>query len=119
MEETMNTLKSLVTAAVAACSIALAYNTPANAYDRTVRLVNDTGRTIVEFYASNVGTDSWQEDILGDHVLPPGRSALLDMDDGTGYCVFDFKTVLRDGTSVIRRRVNVCDVGAYRLSASW
>jgi len=115
----MNALKSVATAAVAACSIALAYNTPANAYDRTVRLVNDTGRTIIEFYASNVGTDSWQEDILSDYVLSPGRSTLLDLDDGTGYCVFDFKTVFRDGTSVIRRRVNVREVGAYRLSASW
>jgi hypothetical protein len=119
MEGNMNMLKSTAVAAFAFCSMALTYAAPTHAADRHVRLYNDTPRTIVRFHASNIGTNSWQEDILGADVLDPGDSALINLDDGTGYCVFDFKTVFDNGTSLVRRRVNVCTTGSYTVSARW
>ncbi|MFV2038229.1 MAG: hypothetical protein ACC646_11635, partial [Paracoccaceae bacterium] len=65
--------------------------------DRRVVIANDIGFTIVEFYGSNNGTDSWEEDILGADVLPPNSTVRIDFDDGTGYCMFDFKAVFDDG----------------------
>ena len=38
---------------------------PASALDRRVTIMNDTDYTIVRFYGSNKGSESWEEDILG------------------------------------------------------
>ncbi len=85
----------------------------ASAEDRRVRIVNDTGYTLQEFYGSNVGSDSWEEDILGYDVIGPYSSLIIDFDDGSGYCLFDFKAVFSDGDVLIRKRVNVCEISSY------
>lgn len=86
---------------------------PASAMDRRVKIVNDTNFTIVRFYGSNKGTDSWEEDILGNDVLRPGQSVRIDFDDGTGYCKFDFKAVFDDGDVLTASDINVCKIGTY------
>jgi hypothetical protein len=86
------------------------------AYDRRVVVYNNTSSTMRAFHASNIGTVDWQEDILGTDVLRPGRRVRINIDDGTGYCRFDFKAVFSDGTKVIRRNVNVCEVGSWTIS---
>lgn len=87
---------------------------PAAASDRRVRIINETGFTIVAFYGSNTGSDSWEEDILGADVLPAGDSVVIDFDDGTGYCMFDFRAIFSDGDELVRNGVNVCEVGSFR-----
>ena len=103
-------------AAIAAASIlaGLAPASAADRYDRRVVIINDTGVEMREFYASNVGTYSWQEDILGRYTLPAGQSFTANIDDGTGYCMYDFKAVFSDGDVLIRNRVNVCEISSYR-----
>ena len=86
-----------------------------SAQNRNVLIVNQTGRTIFRFYGSNVGTNSWEEDILGANVLPSGRSVNINFDDGTGYCNFDFKIEFADGSSLIENNINVCRVGTYTI----
>lgn len=86
---------------------------PASALDRHVRIVNQTGYTIVRFYGSNTGADDWQEDILGEDVLPSGSSVVINFDDATGYCKFDFKAVFEDGDEMVKQGVNVCKVGTF------
>ncbi len=93
--------------------LVLAMALPASAEDRRVRIVNNTGFTMVEFYGSNTGTDSWQEDILGNDVLPSGSSVMIDFDDGTGYCIFDFKAVFEDGDELTDFGNNVCELGTF------
>ncbi|HGG63435.1 MAG TPA: hypothetical protein ENK34_02575 [Rhodobacteraceae bacterium] len=84
-----------------------------SALDRRVRIVNNTGYTIVRFYGSNKGSDSWEEDILGEDVLPSGSSVRIDFDDGSGYCKFDFKAVFDDGDVLVKKNVNVCKIGTF------
>jgi hypothetical protein len=84
--------------------------------DRHVRVINDTQHTMEHFYASNINRNSWEEDILGSSVLGPGESANINIDDGTGACEFDFKAVFRDGDALIRKDVNVCNIGTYRYT---
>ena len=84
-----------------------------SALDRNVRIVNNTGYTIVRFYGSNKGSDSWEEDILGEDVLPSGSSVRIDFDDGSGYCKFDFKAVFDDGDVLEKRNINVCKIGTF------
>ena len=104
---------SMLRFAVAAALVA-ATALPAAALDRRVRIINNTKYTIVEFYGSHTGTTSWQEDILGYDVLPPGNSVNVNFDDGTGYCIFDFKAVFNDGDVLEKYGVNVCEISTYR-----
>lgn len=84
-----------------------------SALDRRVRIINDTGYTIVRFYGSNKGSDSWEEDILGDDVLRSGDSVNVNFDDNTGYCKFDFKAVFDDGDVLEKKNINICKIGTF------
>ena len=107
----MNRRTILTTAFAAILSTAGAL--PAAALDRRVTIVNNTNYTIMEFYGSNKGTDSWEEDILGRDVLRPGQSVRIDFDDGTGYCKFDFKAIFDDDDVLVAQGINVCKIGTY------
>ncbi len=101
---------SLFRKVIVASVLIFAFVLPASALDRRVRIHNNTGFTMVEFYGSNKGTDSWEEDILGADVLPSGASVIIDFDDGTGYCIFDFKAVFSDGDEVTAFGKNICEL---------
>ena len=94
----------------------LAVSATASAYDRHVTIVNDTSYSIVEFYGSNTGTQSWEEDILGVDVLGPGEEVEIDFNDATGYCKFDFMAVFDDGTETVEEGFNVCDYGTLTIT---
>ncbi|MBU9698554.1 hypothetical protein GU927_011940 [Rhodobacteraceae bacterium HSP-20] len=93
--------------------LALATALPAAALDRRVEIINNTGFTIVEFYGSNTGSDSWEEDILGTDVLPSGSSVVIDFDDRSGYCKFDFRAVFEDGDVLEKGGVNICEIATF------
>jgi hypothetical protein len=88
----------------------------AQAQDRRVNIINETSHVIVEFYASNVGERDWEEDILGADILEPGASVMVNVDDGTGYCKYDFMAVFDDGDEVIKEDVNVCEISSFRFT---
>ena len=88
----------------------------ANAQDRRVNIINETSYDIVEFYASNVGEGDWEEDILGQDILESGASVMIDIDDGTGYCKYDFMAVFDDGDEVVKEDVNVCEISSFRFT---
>ena len=103
-------VKSGLLGLAVACLLA----TPASAEDRHVKIINETNATIVHFYGSNAGSKSWEEDILGQDELKPGQSVRINFEDGSGYCLFDFKAVFSDGDVLIRKGIDVCKVGVYR-----
>lgn len=87
------------------------------AYDRHVRIYNDSSYTIKEFYASNSGTKDWEEDILGKDVLYSGQSVMVNINDGTGYCQFDFLAVFEDGDQAQSDgAVNVCETSDFHFT---
>lgn len=88
----------------------------ANALDRRVRLINESSETIQEFHASNTGRNRWEEDILGRRTIAPGKSVVINLDDSSGYCKFDFKTVMESGKSLVKRNVNICTLENYRIT---
>lgn len=85
----------------------------AMAADRRVNIVNQTGQTMVHFYASNSGSNSWEEDILGSDTLENGATQPVDIDDGTGACKFDFKAVFASGASLERKNIDVCTISSF------
>ena len=88
----------------------------ASALDRTVSVNNLTSSVMTEFYASNTGANDWQEDILGEQVLGAGETATINIDDGSGYCKFDFRAVFEDGTEVISADNNVCELSDFNIT---
>ncbi len=106
---------SKMTIIAGAALFGLAATGSAKAWDKRIDVVNASHLPIVNFYASNVGTDSWEEDILGTGILPPGYQVRVNLDDGTSYCHFDLKTRFADGSSVIRRDVDICAVTRFTL----
>jgi hypothetical protein len=81
--------------------------------NRRVRVHNNTGWTMLRFYASNTSRSDWEEDILGDDVLANNASIVMNIDDGTGACMFDFKAEFTNGQNLVRNNVNVCEIADY------
>lgn len=100
----------------AAVALALSAFGPAAAdEDKRVKIINETEHKIVQFYASRIGTNDWEEDILDVDVLAPGQSVTINF-GGSDFCVYDFKAVFDDGDTLVRNRVNVCELDVYRYS---
>ena len=81
--------------------------------NRRVRIHNNTGWTMTHFYASDSRVTSWQEDMLGRDVLAAGRSIMMNIDDGSGACLYDFKARFSNGEELTRFNVNVCQIADY------
>ncbi|NBW10439.1 MAG: hypothetical protein EBR82_20655 [Caulobacteraceae bacterium] len=82
-------------------------------YNRRVTIHNQTGWTMLRFYASDARTDSWEEDILGSDTLASGRNWTVNIDDGSGACVYDFRAEFTNGQVLERRGINVCQIADY------
>jgi hypothetical protein len=87
---------------------------PGSASARKIELKNETDIAIVEMYSGQKG-GTWSADLLGDEILVPGQSVMVELDTGEGTqgCGFDVKTVFDNGTVAIRRNVNFCNVDKY------
>ena len=81
--------------------------------NRRVRIHNNTGWTMLRFYASDSRVDDWEEDMLGSGTLAAGNSIMMNIDDGSGACVYDFKAEFTNGQTLTRFNVNVCQIADY------
>ena len=112
----MRTLARSLSIAFAVASMFFAFSSSdAIAQDRRVVIINDTGNVVNNFYASNVNRTSWEEDILGKGVLQPGQRVTVNIDDGSGACLFDFRAVLANGRKVEARRMDVCQISSWTI----
>ena len=84
--------------------------------NRRVRIHNNTGWTMLRFYASDSRVTSWQEDMLGRGTLATGRSVMMNIDDGSGACRYDFKAEFTNGQTLTRFNVNVCEIADYNYT---
>ncbi len=98
---------------IAAATALLVAGSAAQAADRHVDIVNNTGLQMTHFYASNSGANSWEEDILGKDTLDDGDTVTVDINDGSGACKFDFKAVFEGGASLVRTGIDVCTITSF------
>ena len=94
----------------------IAVSAPAQSRDgmnRRVRIHNNTGWTMLRFYASDSRVTSWEEDMLGRGTLAAGASIMMNIDDGSGACLYDFKAEFTNGQVLTRFNVNVCQIADY------
>lgn len=76
--------------------------------DPSFNLVNRSGRTILELYASSAREPNWGPDRLGADVLPDGRSFAVRLPQAGG-CVTDLRVTFQDGAPAEERRnLNTC-----------
>ncbi|BDA84530.1 hypothetical protein Sa4125_20720 [Aureimonas sp. SA4125] len=111
----MSRLLSTTSLLVAVAALSLCAGA-ALALDRTVTVTNNSSTPMIEFYASNTGTSEWEEDILGVDVLEVGQAFDVTIDDGSGYCKFDFKATFSDGASAVKQGVNVCEISDFSFT---
>ena len=52
-------------------------------------------------------------ELLGDDVLENGQNVRINIDDGSGACIYDFKAEFTNGEELTRSRINVCEIGEY------
>lgn len=108
---------AICTSALTACvDTDTTYTTDTWSVDRSVTVINATGYTITHFYGSNSGRSSWEEDILGDLTLPSGSAVDINFNDGSGSCLFDFKAIFADGSSVVESNIDICRVSSVTVS---
>jgi hypothetical protein len=84
-------------------------------YNRWVWIINDTSVILTHFYASNVSQRGWGRDILGREVLYPGERVEILIDDGTGYCMYDFRAIFDYDTPVEFFGFNACEQAAWTI----
>jgi hypothetical protein len=82
--------------------------------DRRVVIVNERSSDMVRLYASRVTTSDWEENILV-RPIAAGSEVIVNFDDGTGACLFDFRAVFRDNVIVHMWSINVCRESYWRV----
>jgi hypothetical protein len=100
----------------ATLAVAAAPHDPAAAADRRIKLINNSSYNITEFHASNINRHDFEENILAGRTLAPGSSVIVNLDDGTDMCRFDFLTLFSNGAKVEKRDVDVCQLETYTLT---
>jgi len=83
-------------------------------------VVNNTGSTISRLYVSPHERYDWENDVLGDEVLPDGEAHLVTFSwRYISSCQMDFKLVFRDGsTQTYLEGRNVCELFAVEFNAT-
>jgi hypothetical protein len=87
------------------------------AFNKRVSIINESDQNIVAFRATHTYETDWRRDLLGQYVIHPGYHMVIDMDDGKGGCMYDFKTVMENGQEVFRYNVDVCRIGRYTITS--
>lgn len=112
-----NKFRATILAISFAFLVLLAMPSHATAQNRAVKIVNEASTPIYHLYVTNVGDDDWGPDQLGAfETIGYDRYRIFNMDDGTGYCMFDLKAVLSDGRVAIRRNFNVCRESSWTVT---
>lgn len=81
--------------------------------NRRIRVHNQTGWTITALYAADAGRTDWRGDLMNPAALSTGDSTVIDVDNGTGACVYVIRAEFSNGERLERVGVNVCRIGDY------
>lgn len=96
--------------------LAFVFSTNAVAQDLVFTLKNQSSYAVMEFYASPHDVGDWEEDILGEDVLPSESEVEITIADARTQCNYDLRFVFEDGDVVERGGVDLCRTGSYTLT---
>ena len=92
----------------------LAGAAPAWAVDLSLEIVNESGLTIMEIYASPAGEGLWGEDLLRARVLGRGEAIHVLIPEGEPRCDYDLRLVLENGRD-LDQTARVCEATTYTV----
>jgi hypothetical protein len=79
-----------------------------------LEVVNDSGLTLMELYASPPFSETWGQDLLHVRVLPDGETGHYVIEADAEQCEFDLRVIFEDGKER-HDVVDVCNQPIYRL----
>lgn len=106
----MKRLVAIVYGVVAALATAIS---PAFADGREMQIINQTGFEIIEFYSAHKDEADWGENLLVDLPIGGDDVRVLDLEDGSGYCLYSFRVIFDDGEELISEDINICDLSMF------
>jgi hypothetical protein len=77
-------------------------------------LVNQTGIVIYSLYISETTNDEWEEDVLGENVLPNGESMPIEF-FGRDACLWDLLITDGEDGEVTWDGINLCEASVVVL----
>jgi hypothetical protein len=104
-------MKKLVIAALLAAAAS-----PAAAGSQDFTILNNTGYPIERVYVSASTKDNWEEDVLGEDVLPEGERTKIRFANDEDACLWDLKVVYADEESAEWQGLNLCETAVVALS---
>lgn len=93
----------------------LAVSQGANAYERWLKVHNQTSVDVCGVYISHVDKRKWGRNLLTTECIWPGHYIKVDPGYQQGYCMMDMKFVWADGREGIRYDFNICDATDHYL----
>jgi len=105
-------MKTRLVSLLTSAAILIAAVGVAQAFDRRIRIKNETGQAIASLSASSAES-GWSGNVLGG--LGAGQATMVTIDDGSGACVYDFTAQLEDGSRRNAPGVNVCDISVFAI----
>ena len=95
----------------------LASALPAAAQNLEFQLINSSSYSLHYFYTNPSNSDSWGEDLLGETgTLESGESGTVSIGDGSEECLYDFRFVTAEGTTLEVPEINICELNSYTLT---
>lgn len=96
--------------ALSALAVSVLVSTPASAYERWIRIHNETSFPICEIYIAHVdrAPDEWGPDLL-EYCIDPYEVKTVDPGYLEGYCRADMRFVFSNGYEVINMDYNICN----------
>lgn len=98
-----------------ASAAVLATPAAALAEDLTFMLDNQSSTAVLELYASPSNVRSWEDDILGEDILPSGEAVRVTIADGRSQCEYDLRLVFDDGEA-LEDTTDLCETGSYTVT---
>ncbi len=89
--------------------------TPALAAQQDFSLENSTGYTIAQVFVSAATTNDWEEDVLGEDVLPTGESVDITFSASENACRFDLKVIYDDEEEAVWEGLNLCSISTVEI----
>jgi len=102
----------------AAAAFVLGSAFSAQAEDRRITIINNTGKRIVFIAASPIDQKNWTFNMLDTvgHPLYAHDSIVADIDDGTGYCRYDLIAKNAAGQVAVKYDANVCEAVSWTIN---
>ena len=87
----------------------------ADRHDRRIVVINKTPYRMTGLYASNTGANKWRYNMLKSDYLAPNDSIVANVDDGSGYCMFDLLATFEDNTEAKSYNIDACKAETWTV----